>query len=183
MGEVNCSVVAYLPGALGEFVDGLRRRLNPRFANWLAHVTVLPPRPLPDNPQIFLAEMQEKCQLYEPFDAELSDVLTFWPVKGVVYLSISTGSDRLTRLHDLLNFGVLARVEPYAFVPHITLAQELDEAETAAVLAEASGEWTRYTGKTTFRVESVSLVRQLENKSWLDMATIGLGSALKPAGR
>lgn len=183
MGEVSCSVVAYLPGPLGELVDSLRRRLNPRFAHWLAHVTILPPRPLLANPEEVLPEMREKCQLLEPFEAQLSEVQTFWPVKGVVYLSMGAGSERLVGLHDRLNSGPLERVEPFPYVPHITLAQELDEAETRTVLEEASHEWARYGGQTAFRVESLSLVRQQEDQSWVDLAPLMLGGALKPVRR
>ena len=183
MGDVSCSVVAYLPGQLGEFVNSLRARLNPRFAHWLSHITILPPRPLSPNADAVVAEMREKCQFVEPFEVKLSEVQTFWPVTGVVYLSVSLGSERLVELHDLLNQGPLGRVEPFPYVPHITLAQELDEAETRAVLHEASAAWARYAGPTTFRVESLPLVRQLEDLSWVDLVPVSLGSALKPVRR
>ena len=183
MGDGSCSVVAYLPGPLGEFVNGLRARLNPRFARWLSHITILPPRPLCPNADEVVSEMQEKCQLVEPFEARLSEVQTFWPVKGVVYLSVSLGSDRLVELHQLLNCGPLGGVEPFPYVPHITLAQELDEAETRVVLHEASQAWDCYAGPPTFRVESLSLVRQREDQSWVDLAPVALGSVLKPVRR
>ena len=127
--------------------------------------------------------MREKCQFVEPFEVKLSEVQTFWPVKGVVYLSVSLGSERLVELHDLLNQGPLGRVEPFSYVPHVTLAQELDEAETRGVLHEASAAWSRYAGPTTFRVESLPLVRQLEDLSWVDLVPVSLGSALKPVRR
>jgi len=183
MGEVSCSVVAYLPGQLGEFVNSLRARLNPRFAHWLSHITILPPRPLCPNADEAVAEMQHECQFVEPFEAQLSEVQTFWPVKGVVYLAVSRGAERLVQLHDRLNQGLLSRVEVFPYVPHITLAQELDEAETHAVLREASAEWSRYAGPTTFRVESLPLVRQREDLSWVGLASLSLGTALKPARR
>ncbi len=183
MGELNCAVVAYLPGPLGEFVDSLRGRLNPRFAHWQAHVSILPPRPLPAGPNQALAELREKCLLQEPFEAELSEVLTFWPANGVVYLSISTGSERLVALHELLNGGPLGWVEPYSYVPHVTIAQELDEAETRAALREACCEWARYAGSRSFRGESLSLVRQEPDQRWTDLAPVLLGGALKPSRR
>lgn len=180
---MKCSVVAYLPGPLGEFVDGLRKRLNPRFANWLAHVSILPPRPLPPHPEDVLPEIREKCLMLEPFVATLGEVQTFWPVNGVVYLSISVGAERLVGLHGRLNCGYLERVEPYPYVPHVTLAQELDEAATQAVLAEASQEWTRYPGTASFRVDSLSLVRQEADQRWVDLAPIPLGGVVKPSRR
>jgi 2'-5' RNA ligase len=182
MGDASCSVVAYLPGSLGQFVNGLRARLNPRFAAWLSHITILPPR-LCANPDEAVSDMREKCQYVEPFEAKLEEVQTFWPVKGVVYLSVSLGSARLAGLHEALNCGPLGRVEIFPYVPHITLAQELNEAETQAVLQEATFEWSRYAGPKTFRVESLSLVRQRQDLSWADLAPVALGSALNPARR
>ena len=160
MGEENISVVAYLPGELGRFVDDLRRRLNPRFAAWLAHVTLLPPRPLSATAEEMLAQAREQCLLAAPFDASLDGVLTFWPVNGVVYLSFAAGVGRFLELHEQLNRGCLERVETYPYVPHVTLAQELDEAGTQAVLREAAQEWARYKGESSFRVDALSLVRQ-----------------------
>ena len=183
MGEVYCSVVAYLPEPLGEFVDGLRRRLNPRFANWRAHVSILPPRMLSRAPEEMLDQFHEQCLALDPFEATLSEVHTFWPLNGVVYLSISQGSDRLTEFHDRLNSGGLGRIEPYPYVPHVTIAQELEEGEVRAVLHAASSEWARYAGTPAFRVESLSLVRQEPDQRWVDLAPIPLGSALKPSRR
>ena len=189
MGGVNCSVVAYLPEPLGEFVDGLRRRLNPRFAHWRPHVSILPPRMLSQTPELsqapedLLDPVREQCMVLDPFEATLSEVQTFWPVNGVVYLAIARGSDRLTEFHQRLNSGGLARVEPYPYVPHVTIAQELDEAETQAVLQEASREWSRYAGTPTFRVESLALVRQEPDQRWTDLAPLLLGGALKPSRR
>lgn len=182
MGDTSCSVVAYLPGPLGEFVGRLRSRMNPQFAHWRSHVSVLPLRPLPEHLDEVLAEMQEKCLMVEPFEARLSEVQTFWPVNGVVYLSVSFGSGRLEELHALLNDGALRRVEPFPYVPHITLAQDLGESQTQAVLQDASREWAGYTGPRTIRVESLVLVRQREDLSWADIAPVPLGGALKPAG-
>lgn len=181
MGEENISVVAYLPEKLGQYVDDLRRRLNPRFAAWLAHVTILPPRPLSATAEEMLAHLRKKCVLLDPFEATLDGVLTFWPVNGVVYLSVSKGFRSLVELHDQLNCGCLERVENFPYVPHVTLAQELDERETQAVLKEATQEWARYKGEKSFRVGSLSLVRLEADQRWNDMAPIPLGSLLKPS--
>ena len=181
MGEENISVVAYLPGELGRFVDNLRNRLNPRFAAWLAHVTILPPRPLSATSEAMLAQAREKCLLVEPFEASLDGVLTFGPANGVVYLSFAAGFGRFLELHEQLNCGCLERAETYPYVPHVTLAQELDETGTQAVLREAAQEWAAYKGDMSFRVDSLSLVRQAPDKRWIDLAPIPLGSLLKPA--
>ena len=181
MGEGTYSLVAYLPERLGEFVDDLRRRLNPNFAAWLAHVSILPPRPLQATPEETLALLREKCLWLDPFEAGVNGVSTFWPVNSVVYLSFSAGIQRLVELHDTLHCGGPAHSEAYPYVPHITVAQELDEAATQAVLEEVSREWSRYKGELTFRVESLSLVRQDSGNRWIDLAPVSLGGRLAQA--
>ena len=181
--EPSCAVVAYLPGRLAEFVDHLRQRFNPACAGWLAHVSILPPRPLQTTPEETLAMIREKCLSLEPFAVSLDCVSTFWPVTGVVYLSISAGSQRLIELHDALNHGCLEREEPFPYVPHVTVAQELDEAGAQAVLEEVSRAWSHYKGETSFRIELLSFVQQAPGNRWVDLAPIPLGSLLVPFRR
>ena len=181
MPEENISVVAYLPGRLGQFVDDLRKRLNPRFAAWRAHVTILPPRPLSATLEDMLAQTREQCLLADPFEARLDSVFTFWPANGVVCLSFSEGLRRFVELHERLHCGCLEGFEPYPYVPHVTLAQELDEAETQAVLEEAAREWARYKEAPSFRVDSLFLVRQGADNRWINLAPIPLGTLVKPS--
>jgi len=181
MAEENISVVAYLPGRLGQFVDDLRKRLNPRFAAWRAHVTILPPRPLSATLEDMLAQTREQCLLADAFEARLDSVFTFWPTNGVVCLSFSEGLRRFVEWHERLHCGCLQGFEPYPYVPHVTLAQELDEAETQAVLEEAAREWACYKEAPSFRVESLFLVRRGADNRWIDLAPIPLGSLVKPS--
>lgn len=124
--------------------------------------------------------VREKCALVEPFEVRLEGVSTFWPVNGVVYLSFGTGLERLIQLHDTLNCGNLAQEETYTYIPHVTLAQELDEAVTRDVLAEISRVWSRFAGDLSFRIESLSFVQQTSNNRWVDLAPIPLGVLLAP---
>jgi len=191
MAEPIYAVIAYVAGGLGNFVDEQRDRLNPEYAAALAHVTVLPPRALAGwptavspagvtpagvTPEATLAFLGEQCARLEPFDLSVDGVGTFWPAKGVVYLSFSKGSDQLIELHRLLNSGELECAEPFPFIPHLTIAQELDEEATKAVLAAVSREWERYEGDRSFRIETLCLVRQGEGHRWINLAPIPLSS-------
>ncbi|MBI4458641.1 MAG: 2'-5' RNA ligase family protein [Acidobacteria bacterium] len=161
---------------MAKFVDDLRQRFNPACAAWLAHVTILPPRPLQISMEESLATIRRKCLRLEPFSVSLDSVSTFWPANGVVYLSFSAGAQRLAALHDLLNQGGLAQKEPYPFVPHVTVAQELDETTAQAVLQEVSRAWEKFEGDTSLRIELLSLVQQAPGNRWVDLAPIALGS-------
>ncbi len=82
MGEPNYSVVTYLSGELGDFVNDLRQRLDPGFAGCLVHVTILPPRPLQAAPKQTVEMIRKRCALLEPFVIAIDGVASFWPVNG-----------------------------------------------------------------------------------------------------
>src|ERR1700693_3447783 len=103
MPEISYAVVSYIPGKLGDFVDGLRRRFDPGLAAWLAHVTILPPRSLQSPLEEPLERIRRSCALFPPFELTIRGASTFWPVSGVVYLSLSPGVEQLIQLHDTLH--------------------------------------------------------------------------------
>lgn len=177
------AVVSYLPGELGEFVDRLRRRFDPALAAWLPHVTLLPPRPLPNILDGALETIRRQCALFEPFQVTVHGVCTFWPVSGVVYLSVGGGAQRLIELHDALNCAELARQEVHPYVPHITIAQDLDEQHTASVLADVERECSARPSGRAFRVESLFLVRKTPENRWLNLAPIPLGGLITHSSR
>src|SRR5689334_23989962 len=103
MHESTYAVVSYLSGPVADFINSLRRSLNPTYGDWLAHVSVLPPRRLSGGLNCEddrLERLRAICHQASPFDLELQGVSTFWPVNGVVYLSISSGYDDLVSLHE-----------------------------------------------------------------------------------
>ena len=178
MAENDYALVAYLPGPLGDFVEGLRHHFDPSLGDWLAHVTILPPRPLATPLEKSLETIRKRCAMVEPFEAVIEGVSTFWPVSGVVYLSLSRGFERLVQLHDTLNCDGLAHQEVHLYVPHVTIAQDLDEARTQAVLADVAGEWSQYDKDPSFRIASLSLVQHTPENRWVDLAPVSLGGLL-----
>jgi len=183
MAETSYAVIAYLPGGLGQFVDEQRDRLNPEYASALAHVTVLPPRPLIFPPDELVESLRKRCAHREPIDVSIEGVNTFWPANGVVFLSLSKGFDQLLALHRELNVADLRHSEPYPFVPHITIAQDLEDQATQETLVSLANAWESYDGQKSFRVETMCLVQQLEGHRWLNLAPIPLSSFFYAAHR
>ena len=176
MPESRYSVIAYLRGRLGQFIDEQRDKLNPEYSSSLAHVTILPPRSLIFPPDELIASLRKRCAHREPFDVTVEGVNTFWPANGVVFLSLSDGFDELLALHRELNVGDLHQYEPYPFVPHITVAQDLDDQATQETLVALANAWEKYDGDKSFRVESLCLVQQSEGVKWRNLAPIPLSS-------
>jgi 2'-5' RNA ligase len=166
------AVVIYIPDPLARFLDELRLELvagcRPR-----AHVTVLPPRPLPDL-EAALEQARTMSPDFPPFEIEAVEVEVF-PKTNVIYIGLERGADEMRVMHAAMNTGPLAFDEPFVYHPHITLAQEFDAADTPRLWALARKRWRAYVGPRAFRAETVAFVQNTAGNCWLDLAEFSLG--------
>lgn len=177
---INCyALVSYIPGPLGDFLDSLRRDLEP-CPHWpRAHVTVLPPRPIEEEGKLqpafawlarFLPEMPA-------FEIETQSVEIF-PETHVVYISVGTGGRDLVAMHRILNSGALRFEEKYQYHPHVTLAQGLTPEEALRVRDTAAQRWERYAGPRRFQAQRFVFVQNTLENRWLDLAEYEMGTAV-----
>jgi hypothetical protein len=175
-GSVNIfALVIYVPDPLATFLDDLRRELVPH-CNPRAHVSVLPPRPLAVEWTLASAQVRSMMEVWSPFEIELTDIRTF-PATDVIYLELGDGAAELHRLHDAMDSRFLAFHEPFAYHPHVTLAQEIPQAQVASLFERAAARWKEYDGPRRFRAERAVLVRNTLPDCWIDLAAYALGVA------
>ncbi len=168
------ALVIYLPDPLGRFLDDLRCELVPSDKPH-AHVSVLPPRPLAVEWQVASEQVRSLTEAWSPFEIELTNIDVF-PVTNVIYLQLGAGAAELEGLHTAMNARALAFHEPFAYHPHVTLAQELTSADVAAAHALARRRWQSYQGKRSFRAERAVFVQNTLHNIWVDLAEYGLGT-------
>ena len=171
------ALVIYLPPPLGSFLDGLRLEMVPG-CNPHAHVSVLPPRPLPLAPEAAIAESRRIVAEFPPFDIELGQIEVF-PQTEVIYISVEGGTEQLRRMHGALNQGALAFEEPFEYHPHVTLGQELEPGHAGPLLELAALRWREFTGKRTFLAERAVFVRNTHGRLWTDLADGPLQAAIR----
>jgi 2'-5' RNA ligase superfamily len=175
-GSLNVfALVIYVPDPLATFLDDLRRELVPH-CNPRAHVSVLPPRPLEVDWKIASAHVRSLMESWPPFEVELTDIRTF-PATDVIYLELGNGATELHRLHDAMDKQSLAFREPFAYHPHVTLAQEIPQPQVPALFEKASARWSEYDGPRSFRAERAVLVKNTVPDCWIDLAEYALGVA------
>lgn len=162
------ALVIYLPDPLGGFLDTLRLEMVPG-CNPHAHVSVLPPRPLPVAPQTAVQEALEIVAGFPPFDIELGRIEKF-DVTDVLYISVQRGVGQLRQMHKSLNQGVLAFDEPFEYHPHITLAQDIGKASVSALQELAERRWREFQGPRTFHAQHTVFVRNTRGNHWVDLA-------------
>ena len=170
------AVVSYLPDPLAGFLDRLRLQLTPD-SNPHAHVTILPPRPIPGDTNLAsaISELTEGSALWQPFEIRLGAIDIF-PVSNVIFAELAIGSEILHALHGKLNAGLVKFSCPFPYHPHITIAQDIQPDEVESMLQQARGAWADYSGPRTFQVDAMSFVQNVARGIWVDIAKIPLGS-------
>jgi 2'-5' RNA ligase len=171
------ALVIYLPDPLGGFLDDLRLEMVPG-CNPHAHISVLPPRPLPVAPEAAIEEARGILGGFAPFDIELGGIEKF-DVTDVVYIGVQEGAGQLREMHHSLSQGALAFQEPFAYHPHVTLAQGIAVGQVEGLAALASRRWREFAGPRRFRAEGTVFVRNTQGNRWIDLASGPLRAAPK----
>lgn len=175
-GRINqYALVAYINGRLGDFLLQLRQEIVPG-CQLRSHVSILPPRPLTGQEEDAAAFVQESGRHQAGFGVDLGEIEIF-PVTNVIYIAIAAGLGELHTMHGKFNGAGLQYTEPFKYHPHITLAQELSEAEHPAALQLCQARWKEYTGPRHFPVETLTFVKNTSICGWVDLAEAHLEMA------
>jgi len=73
-----------------------------------------------------------------------------------------------------MNADSLAFVEPFAYHPHVTLAQDVSHPDVAEALELAERRWREFRGQRSFRIEHAVFVQNSAGGRWLDLAEFRL---------
>ena len=162
------------PDPLGGFLNELRRDLNPDI-DGMSHLTILPPRPLPNASGEVWDELKLRLRTFEPFSVELGRVEVF-PQTRVIYLSVAAGFHELILMHDQLNRSSVSFVEPFDYHPHVTLAQDLDDSGFDRALATCTERWNQFGHSRCHTIDRLTFVQNTFDDCWTDLAALDLAS-------
>jgi 2'-5' RNA ligase len=162
------ALVTYVPDPLGEFLDLMRRELEPGSNGPRAHVTLLPPRPILVTEEEVCREIAAANLSIPHFRIGFGEVRIF-PTSHVIYLEVDQGCHELERIHLGLNHGALAFCAPWPYRPHLTVAQNLSRPQAEEIAACAAERWAAWNGPRSFLVEKVTFVQNTLSNQWLDL--------------
>jgi 2'-5' RNA ligase/GNAT superfamily N-acetyltransferase len=155
-------------------VDALRRALGDKaLGRIVPHITLVPPVNVRAE-QLSGAEdvvRSAAAQLDGPLELSLGPPATFWPASPVLYLPVGgSAADlaALARLHDAVLTGPLHKLAPWPWVPHVTLADNVDPGRIDAAVASLAG----------YRAEVVldrAVLLEERERTWVELADTGLG--------
>lgn len=158
------TLVAYIPEPLGGFLTALRAAL-PDQKGGVAHLTLLPPRPLQGDMNGASAELQQSLQAFQSYKVDLAGVERF-ETTGVVYLAVGEGDSESRRIHRTLNNGPFSFSEPFEYTPHITLACPPPGADPESVARAAKQLWADCPYPKHFELKAVDFLRQNPDGLW-----------------
>lgn len=168
-----------LPEPVATEVDGLRRALGDGALGRIpAHLTLVPPVNVAESAlPAALDLLRSTAAQTGPVDLRLGPATTFHPVTPVVYLAVGGDVEALRSLRDQLFRPPLERRLTRPFVPHVTLADEIEPGRIPAALA-ALADYV-----VDVRFEAVHLLEEGRGRVWRTIADAGFTRRRTGRGR
>lgn len=164
--------IAFFPSKkLQDLANSYRMRYDPHYALIPPHVTLKNPFDATDAEMKSISTtLHEIARNHSTILLNVYKVSSFYPVNNVIYFKIEPNPE-LESLHSALHSGFFHDNSDYAFVPHITIGQNLSDDEHSDVLGQLR--MTKVQHKET--IDRFHLLYQLENGSWTVYETFQLG--------
>ena len=144
MPRLRLGVALQIPEPLATQIDGLRRACDDGSLDRVPpHLTLVPPVNVRvDDVGAALQVLRDVAGITRPFTLRLGPPSTFLPDTPTLHLAVGGSGDAtavLRRLRDGVFRPPLERSLTFPFVPHVTLADEMDPERIAAAIAALSG--------------------------------------------
>lgn len=169
-GQDRVGIVVPIPEPEASRLVALRSRLGDEFAMVPPHVTLVTGVPVTDWNMV-VDHVAAVAAAAQPFTIEFEGTDTFRPVTPVVFYQVLAGRSECSRLHTALQAGPLALPSAYPYVPHVTLAQGLDDAVLDQVQEALSQD------RWTLQADRISLFGDVSDNDWKLRATFPLGAS------
>ena len=160
---LTVGVAVAIPSPHATVLTSWRRRVGDPAADLVfPHVTLLPPTPaeMGDLPDIE-KHLSEVARAGRPFPMHLAGTGTFRPTTPVVFVQVARGVGDCEELESAIRRGPLERRLDYPYHPHVTVAQDIDDAALDAAYDGLAGFVAR------FEVDSFVLFSRGDDKRWM----------------
>ncbi|MFD1066021.1 YjcG family protein [Oceanobacillus locisalsi] len=151
--------------------NALRKRYDPRYSLIPPHITLKYPFETgPEEVDEVVQTLHHIAESVDPFYIHINKVSTFEPVTNTIYLKIEP-VEQLKALNEQLQQGVFENNQTHSFVPHITIAQDLEHDEFSDIVGRLKMEGFALQDY----IDRFQLLYELENGSWTVYETFLLG--------
>ncbi|KKB73306.1 MULTISPECIES: YjcG family protein [Bacillus] len=164
-------IVLFPSKKLQDIANSYRKRYDPNYALIPPHLTLRAPfESSEEDIGKVVAHLRELSKEMAPVTLKITKFSSFAPVNNVIYMKAEPTRE-LTELHEKMYSGVLEGKPEYAFVPHVTIAQNLSDDEHSDVLGTLKMQDATHEEV----IDRFHLLYQLDNGSWTVYETFILG--------
>ena len=168
---MKLGIVIFPSKMIQDKANGLRKRYDPHYALVPPHITLKAPFEAPDEQlEAIVEELHTIANKTNPFTLHVGKVSSFAPVNNVIYFKVEK-TPELTFLNEEMHKGFFTQEREYAFIPHLTIGQNLSDAEHADVLGRLRMKDFYYEQP----IDRFHLLYQLDNETWTVHETFHLG--------
>lgn len=159
---MKIGVVLFPSKQVQDFANSYRKRYDTKYALISPHVTIKERTEIDeaDLPKV-LEYLQQVADETKPIQLKIDGVRSFAPTNNVLYLKVLPTRE-LATLQQKLHEGVLNQPPKYEFLPHITIGQDLADAELFDVLERMRMEQVHFEETIT----RMAVMYELENETW-----------------
>jgi len=173
MPRMRLGVALLVPPPVQAEVDALRKACgDPALGRIPSHCTLVPPVNVRDDRMMDALDVLRAAALQmRPFTVTLGPPATFLPVNPVLYLAVGgPGLDALVALRDRVFTEPLSRPMTWPFVPHVTVADEMEPARIEAALAALAD----YRAEVV--LDRVHLLQEGDGRVWEPIADVAFAA-------
>lgn len=169
---MKLGIVIFPTKEIQDLANDYRKRYDPHYALLSPHITLKESfeASKEDLPAI-VKDLQAIASSSSPFEVEVHKISHFHPTNNVIYMALQDHPS-LTQLHtELHKPPMLQHERKYAFVPHITIGQQMPDDELHDIYNRLKMNPFHF----TFLVDRFHLLYQLENQTWTIHQSFNLG--------
>jgi len=164
-------VVIFPSKKLQDIVNSYRKRYDPNYSLIPPHITLKYPFESNEEGIKTVAKYLEEVSTNTlPLSLKVLKVSSFKPVSNVIYLKVDPTAE-LISLQQKMQTDLMVTGTDFAFVPHITLGQNLTDDEHSDIFGQLSMLDLRHEEI----IDRFHLLYQLDNGSWTVYETFRLG--------
>lgn len=171
--EVTIGVAIAVPQPYAAELERWRSEFGDPLAGSIpAHITLLPPTPVPLScMDSVAAHLRATARDETPFEVRLRGTATFRPVSPVVFVALAEGIAQCGQLEQRVRSGPLERELQFSYHPHVTVAHDVDEAALETALCTLD----RYQAR--FRADGFNLYEHGSDGLWRSRHRFDFGAA------
>lgn len=163
-------IVAFPSKKLQDLANGYRKRYDPHYALITPHMTLKDPFEANDKEiEEVATALKEITIKNSPFEMNVTKVSSFAPTTNTIYFKV-VPNDEILALHKDLNVDFYHDENNHAFVPHVTIAQDLTSGEHDDIINQMQMVGVDHTEL----IDRIHLLYQLEDGSWTVYETFRL---------